>query len=258
MAIALTATANTTGGYVTLELSDAGSSSYTITRTAADGTTSTVRNGEPAVASAGGWLGNDYEAPLDVALVYTATLTTTPFTVTTAAPVTLASDGRCWLGHPGRPGLNVRPLVAELQLTQRTARSQVLAVLGRAKPIGQSLRRNSQEGSLMVRTSTAAEFAALEALIDDGSPLLLRGPDDWVAYGHRYIQVGDVVAERLTRVGTDARFLVTLPWIEVERPTGPAEGGAGFRWDDVIAEYATWADVVAANATWADVTNGVP
>lgn len=258
MAIALTATANTTGGYVALELSDAGTGAYTVTRTAADGATAAVRNGEPAVASAGGWLGNDYEAPLDQSLVYTATLTTTPFTVTSAAPVTLASDGRCWLGHPGRPGLNMRPLVAELQLTQRTARSQVLAVFGRAKPIGQSLRRNSQEGSLMVRTSTAAEFAALEALIDDGSPLLLRAPSTWVAYGHRYIQVGDVVAERLTRVGTDARFLVTLPWIEVERPAGPAEGGAGFRWDDVIAEYATWDDLVAANATWADVINGVP
>lgn len=258
MAIALTATAHDAGGYVALALTDAGTSSYTIIRTDGSGNTTAVRNGDPAVASGGSWVGNDYEAPLDESLTYTATLTTTPFTVTTAGAVTLDGADSPWLGHPGKPSLNIRPLVADLVIGARAARAQFLAVLGRSRPIGQSIRRAGAAGDLKLRITGQDELNALDALLDDGGPLLLRGPVGWVGYGNRYLQIGEVTYERLTRVGTDGRFLVTLPWTEVDRPAGTAEGGAGFRWADVLAAYDTWDELVAANTTWLDVMNGVP
>jgi hypothetical protein len=257
--IALTATADDAGGFVALALTGAGSLIYTITRTDGAGNTGTVRNGDPAIPSAGSWVGNDYEAPLDSTLTYAATLTTTPFTVTTAtSTVTLSGSGGPWLGHPGKPSLNIRILVADYVTGGRAARAQVLNVLGRARPVGQSIRRASPTGSLKVRIAGQDALDALDALLDDGAPLLLRGPANWIGYGTKYLQIGDTECERLTRVATDDRFLVTLPWTEVDRQAGTAEGGAGYRWDDVMTAYATWSDLAAGEATWLDVLDGVP
>jgi hypothetical protein len=253
----LTATASAPGGYVGLELTGGTDGQYTITRTDANGNVDPVRNGDPAVYS-GGWVGQDFEAPLDELLTYTATMVESPFTVTTATAVTLAADdGLPWLTHPGKPSLSMRILPADFILGARPGRSMVFAVLGRRRGVGQSIARGGYEGELILRITGQAELDDLDALLDDGAPLLLRGPASWIGYGNRYLQIGEVRLERLTRVGTDGRFLATLAFIEVDRPAGTAEGGAGFRWDDVIDAYDTWDDLVADKATWLDVMAGV-
>ena len=43
----------------------------------------------------------------------------------------------------------------------------------------------------------------------------------------------------------------------MDRPAGLASAGAGYRWLDVTAKYASWLATEAAKATWADLLAGV-
>jgi hypothetical protein len=130
--------------------------------------------------------------------------------------------------------------------------------------VAQSLRRAAYNGTLVLKITGADELEDINTLLDDGQVLMLRTPASYVGWGNRYLQFGDVEYETLTRAGDDGRFHLTLPWIEVSRPAGLAQGGLGFRWLDVysgnsvFAGYGRWSDLIAANPTWADVINGVP
>jgi hypothetical protein len=254
----LTATSFTAGGYVHLLLSGAAANTgHTVTRTDSAGNVVTVRSGDPATTDAtGAWNGQDYESPMDSPVTYTAKAGAT--TVATSAEVTLASGGLPWLIHPGKPSRNFRPVVREFRLGGTGARAVVHAVIGRTLPVGQSLRRSSYTGELEIFCVDAADLLEVETILEDGHVLLYRAPGSWVGQGTRYVQIGDTKVERLTRVGTDGRFRVTLPWTEVGRPAGLAQVGPGFMWSDVTAAYSTWNVLMALNPTWNNVLDGVP
>jgi hypothetical protein len=258
MVAALTATPDTDGGFITVSLSGAATATnHTISRIDVAGNIAVVRNGDPALTGGGGtWSGQDYEAPLDAAVTYRASVGST--VVATSSAATLSSAGAPWLGHPGKPTLNFRPLVREFRHGAMAARAVVHSVISRRLPVGQSLRRASYAGELELRISGANELTALETILDDGHVLLYRAPATWIGHGTRYLQIADVGLANLTRAATDGRFNVTLPWTEVDRPAGLAQAGLGFAWSDVMTAYATWNAARAANPTWADVINGVP
>jgi hypothetical protein len=258
MVAALTATASASGGYVDLSLAGAAvATNHTINRIDGAGNVAAVRNGDPALTGGGGtWTGQDYEAPLDTAVTYKAYVGAT--LIATSSPTTLDSLGAPWLGHPGIPTYNFRPLVRELRLGGMAARAEVHHVIGRRLPVGQSLRRSSYAGELVLRILDGDDLTALETILGDGHVLLYRAPATWVGHGTRYLQIGDTAVENLTRVATDGRFNITLPWTEVDRPAGLAQAGLGFAWSDVMTAYASWNELMAANPTWADVINGVP
>ena len=217
--MALTATANSTTGVVSLAASGLGVTEADIIRIDALGVETGVRNGEPAEVTGGSWSGDDYEGPLDEAVTYEARNTGTGAVIATSSPVTLASGGKVWLVHPGQPDLNVTLTVAEISPGTRKARSVALDVLDRSLPLGQSLRRSGYAGDLAVRVSTGAELEAIDAIISDGHVLVLRTPATWIGYRTRYVQIGDVDFTQLIRV-PDGRFTIRLPWVEVERPAG--------------------------------------
>lgn len=250
--MALTATPVPADGVVTLSLTGAGVATATITRIDAAGNTVAVRNGDPATITAGNWTGFDYEAPLDAPVTYQATNVSTGAVLATSSAVTLDSLGKFWLGHPGRPELNIAPVVAAISPGTRKARAQVFEVIGRSLPVAQSLRRSSYAGTMTLRARDGEELAGINDLITDGHVLMMRAPASWPGYGSRYIQVGDVDFEQLIRV-PDGRFTITLPWTEVARPAGLAETGAGYRWSDLTAAQASWLGVISAYPTWEDV-----
>lgn len=254
----LTATADSANGVVILALAGSAETTATVLRIDGAGNRVAVRNGDPAPTPSGSWDGLDYEAPLDTSVSYEAVNVTTSAVLATSGAVSLTSDERPWLGHPGVPSRNIRPVVADFKPGTRLARSTTLQAIGRARPIAQSLRRTSLSGgALMIRTSTFAELQAVHDLIDDGHVLLLRGPAAWGGYGTRYVQIGDVEFEPLTRVGAESRYLITMPFTEVDRPAGLAQSGTGYRWVDVTTAYASWTDLATANPTWNDVIAGV-
>jgi len=113
---------------------------------------------------------------------------------------------------------------------------------------------------MTVRLANAAELDAMHAILDDGHVLLMRAPSNWVGLGNngsRYLQIGDAEFVPLIRPLTDGRYTATLPWTEVDRPAGLAQGGVGFRWIDVTNRYTSWLELMADNPAWSDVIDGV-
>lgn len=253
----LTATPAASGDYVNLVLSGGVDGLYEIARTDSSGTW-TVRSGDPATYS-GGWVGQDFEAPLNEAVTYAARQATAPYTVTTSSPVTLsAAVNLPWLTHPRDPSKNRQVLPADFILGTRTSRGVALHILGKTFPISQSIRRTGYSGELILRIAGQAELNGINGLLDDGSPLLLRSPSSWVGYGTRWLQIDEARVERLTRAAEDGRFLVTLAFTECAAPYGAVTAAAaGFQWTDYETEYADWDALMAANATWLDVLAGV-
>jgi len=122
-------------------------------------------------------------------------------------------------------------------------------------PIAMNRQRQALTSMLTVASRTFADRDALRTLNDPGSPLLLRGPAQYGIYD-RYISVGDVSEDRPV---TDHRIqprTVTLPHLEVARPSGPTQGICGAQVDDLCDIYPTWNAVAAAGLTWADLLRG--
>lgn len=253
MTIALTT--DPTTGLITLAVTGLAVASAQVVRIDAGGNTFAVRNGDPATVVAGAWTGYDYEAPLDTSVYYQVLSTVDGSVLDTSASTTLAGNGLFWLGHPGKPSLNFTATVKEIQPGTRKSRSVTHDVMGKTLPVPQSMRRASYAGTLALLVADADELAQVNAILDDGHVLLMRGGTDWPGYGNRYITVGDVDFAQLIRT-SDGRFTVALPWTEVARPAGLALAGPGFRWVDLYTAYPTWLSVYTANPTWNDVIDG--
>lgn len=254
-----TATPDPDNPYVDLALAGFAESQANVVRINDAGAETLVRNGDPKLLVAGAASLQDYECPTDTNQRWEARNTSTGAVIATSATLQLASGGNVYLGHPGKPTLNMRVTVRIWDPGVRPSNSAVFNVINKALPVARSFKRSGPRGSLSVKIDSFVDLARLHALLDDGFPLLLRAPGnpDW-GIGAKYLAIGDVPTELTVRVPAVQRRWVTLPWVEVDRPAGLAQGGPGFRWADVTATYATWADVRVANAQWADVLDGVP
>lgn len=230
----------------------------TVSRVDPDGTRVPIRGGDNLSLPGGVAIRYDYEAPLDVPVSYVATSPDVPDVEVTSAQVTVASGGRAWLKHPGKPTLN-RALAHFRALGAGTypVTRGVFAVEGRADPVVvSSVRRTLHDSTAMFRTGTALEEADVSALLADGSALLLQTPAGW-RWGSRYVSVGDVdVAPFAPLLPTDPRVVWTLPLTVVARPSGLAEAGPGLSWGDLMGRYSTWGDLYDTGATWQDVAEG--
>lgn len=246
-----------TNPYVNVDLSGFVEASVLVFRVDDVGNETAVRNGDPLTLSSGAGVIQDYEAPLDQNAHWDARNLATGAVIASSSTVQLASNGNVYLGHPGKPTLNMQIIVTEWRPGTRRSRSATFDVIGKALPVARSFRRAGHAGTLRVRTETSADRQTLDELLDDGFPLLIRAPSDW-DIGTKYLHIGDTDTDMLVRTPARPRRIMTLPWVEVQRPAGLAQSGPGFRWADVIATYATWSDVIAANPTWADVIDGVP
>jgi len=222
------------------------------------GTETLVRNGDPLTVTAGSATMQDYECPLDTDQYWQARNVSTGAAIVTSSTIQLPSSGNVYLGHPGKPTLNLAVALRGWDPTVRKSRSATFDVIGKRLPVARSFLRAATSGSMTIKVASFADLAAIDALIDDGQPLLLRTPGnpDW-GIGAKYISVGDVSVEMPT-LPTDGLRWVTVPWTEVDRPAGLAQGGPGFRWADVLSTYGSWADVKAGNALWSNVLDGVP
>lgn len=212
---------------VRLDVSQSGTpalTSTTINRVNPDGSLVPVRtsDGNPLPLSPGG-LAYDYEMPYQAAVAYT----TVESPAVVSAQVTVP-ESRVWLVHPGVPALSVpvgnfRPGT----FTQRTApiTQNVYVVMGRVNPVvwTDGFRKGLQS-SLTVLTKTPDELAALEAVLADGSDLLLNIP---AGMGYTmnacYVAAGQAtfapVADKVFEQWID----VTLPFQVVDRPVGGSQ-----------------------------------
>lgn len=165
----------------------------------------------------------DPEAPLDVDVQYELTAPDQPQFRAISEPVQLSSRGRVWLSHPtiGAPV----PVIVEKEPEVAAAIDRgVFKVLGRKYPVAVTAGpRRAVSGTYEVATFSFAERDALNAMLDDGSPLLLRmpanlghGPGEWLSIADTSVGVvGHTALEHRPRHFTLPFQIVAPPALPV-------------------------------------------
>ncbi|GJF04966.1 hypothetical protein [Pseudonocardia sp. D17] len=160
----------------------------------------------------------DTEAPLDVPIRYELSAPDQPAFRAISEPVTLDSGGRTWLTHP-YSGASVVVTVAEEPDQTRAISRGVFEVIGRARPIAiNASQRQSSSASLTVWTETFAERDALLAMLDDGTPLLLRAPAELGHGDGEWLSIGDVQYKVVGHGAWEHTREFTLPYVVVDAP----------------------------------------
>lgn len=248
----LTATVDSVHAKAVLTLDWTGASA-TIRRVDPDGRRVPVRDAEPAVLVTDTVTVDDQEAPLDVEVYYEAT-DSDDGTVITSTPITVPSSGQVWLKHPGRPSLN--QVITPTAPPERTRELEVTAhtILGRRHPVTISGgRRRAPVGKLELRTRTLGEAGALRDLLDDGSVLLLQGPDGF-DLGSTWIQPMNLSEKWLVRYLGDTYRLWSLDYVTTDRPAGLSLRGiteGTYAW--AAANFESYAAALLAYPTYAEM-----
>ncbi len=227
-----------------------------ITRTDPDGTQRPVRGGDPATLSGTQWVGYDYEMPYAAGVTYTvipSDASPNAFTTVPALGVTQA-----WLIHPGIPSLS-QPInnVSLLDAVQSDSGSTAHQVLSRERPVVVTDgTRHAETMQVGLRTASTVDKAAMKALLQDASTLLLQVVYPFTAESEwRYVTIGRIARNRFTKQFGDQRRAWVLDCTDSDRPAG---GVAAQRtWADVLAEAGTWQDVLNKYKTWTGVVTGI-
>ena len=267
---------------IEINFSDTAATFARVQRLLDDGTITTVRphtfsdsSGDYIELSGGLAVLYDTEAPLDVPLIYIADGligTTAAGTATETGPgEVLASGSDLWLKAPLRPWADQRVVLeipqepdclpesaiffVSMDVETRANRTVVQVVNNRKNPIAMSRIRAGISSSLNLATRRFTDRDAIITLNEEGDVLFFEGPADY-AIPDQYISVGDYTVARLTTDHRRQWRLNTLPYTEVDRPAGLAEGILGDRWADLCQKYLTFAAATAAGLTWTSVLLG--
>ena len=180
--------------------------------------------GGGSVAYGGTVTAFDYEAPNGGSVIYRARSYAggTPAYSDWVLGSSVWSSDSWWLKHPYRPSLNREINLVSYPGRESVANQGVFRPLGSSRAVVVSDVRGPDSGEIVVLTDSLASRVELAELLADQSPVLLHGPvshevpERWVAFG-------DLGSERLVDGGRFPEELETLPWTEVDRPSGPLE-----------------------------------
>jgi hypothetical protein len=211
------ATAVPSTGRVTLAITWSSALVFTVQRVQ-NGVAVPVRGGYPATGS-GGVTFSDVEAPLDIPIYYKATTPTYPFQTLTSNTVTLTSSGVMWLTHSSLPHLSTQVVVERNPDKDRDIDRGVFKVIGRRNPVPVvSGPRTSPVYTLDAFTETQSQRDNMLALLDDGSPLLLRTPAGYGFDAQTWLSIGAVREAVISGKVTEWARRWPLPCIEVDAP----------------------------------------
>jgi hypothetical protein len=206
---------------------------------------------------------SDYEAPYGVPVLYKFVASTaSEQTDETSEPTTLLS-ANAWLIHPTVPSLSMRisgdrnnlPSITSIgDVTNSSAATQHY-ILGSSSPITTvSGPRFSNEFMLGLMTKTRAHEVALNGLLRDGTPLLIRSPATFdIGLDEGFYSVGDVIRARMSqRPGSFTRNY-SLPLTLVQSPIASV-AYLGWSWAGLAGGFASWIAVATEFDSWATAT----
>jgi hypothetical protein len=144
---------------------------------------------------------------------------------------------------------------AGIDVETRTGRSTPFTVNNRKNPIVASRIRGGINSTIVLITRTLSDRTAIIVINESGDPLFFQAPAIY-AISDQYISVGDY---EISRISIDHRVPWrnhTLPYVEVDRPAGLADGVLGVRWVDLCDLYTTFSAATSAGLTWTGVLLG--
>lgn len=234
----------------------------TVTANLSDGTSYVLRGASPVTLSGEIGVVDDYEAPLDIPVIYTA-VANTGDTASTGSLTMGSSDAfgvpTSWLKDPAAPARNVPVQLstgigssgAGLELSY-PARMGVFDIIGKSNAVAVAGVRGAARFRVTFATLNPGSINDLRAIILSGNVLLLQTPAGY-RLGNTYIAVNDVTEQYPTKIlRLSARYWV-LDAVEVDRPTGAIISGTN-TWAQATATYGTWGAMAAQ--TWLTVMQG--
>lgn len=221
------------------------------------------RDGEmlraPSVLGMPSYVLNDYEAPYGIATSYTVTWLLSNGTSGTISQSVTLSPTKAWMIHPRTPDLSFvltdgaeAAGIVQIGGGQSPSQASRHRVLGASRDVVMSFGARSAVSypNFQVATTTEAEAIALEALLMDETPMLLRIPASWgVDFKQGFYAVGDWNAEPLlNQAGTWLKYW-TLPLTPAIAPKVLVQPQNTYA-DGLL--LGTYADDLAINATYYD------
>lgn len=203
-----------------------------------DGTETLVRNGQAIVGDSIVW---DYECPFGVTVTYRIDDAEETGTLNVSTPR---------LSHPTDLSLSINCNVVDDDDWTWTAPGTAFDVIGSRWPTVVHSTRTEHRGQLQLWT-TWADVNQVHALVETGSPLLLRTPPT------TYVDDKWLWPVTVTRSKSEpydpAWVLWTLDYQRCQRPAGQVTQDPSNSWAAVTLTHTTWATVVTSHSTWVDL-----
>lgn len=221
-----------------------------------------VRSGDPAWALGGVGSAYDHEAPLGVAVIYTATpiysdgATGTPSSLAVTAPAPKRGPGDVWIKSLDEPGISARVTVTQWPALTWNARIDTADISGSQFPAASQDVYGAPASSITIDAESAA-IETVQRLLTTPGVLLVQTRPDY----HRpdqYVLVGSV-QQQINSTPTEPRTY-TADLTQVGRPdtAGQPMRIPGWSWDELARTFATWDAVEASYESWQSVaTNGI-
>jgi hypothetical protein len=218
----------------------------------------------------------DVTAPLGVPLYYEF-ITNLGNSTGILGPIIFPQEGLVWLSDPTRPWADIAMDTCPPGTVSHTPEcgdpdpafmwggftgeqtwetdATLLPVLNAEVPADTFARRKYANGSFRFFSRTLEAIDWVYELFTAGGPLLLRVPP---VYGQRgiFIQPGDPQMSYVSRDQRRPERIWDVPYVVVDRPTGPIQGTNCNNWCEVQEQYATFADLTASPGDWADLMDG--
>jgi hypothetical protein len=220
-----------------------------------DGSTYVVRGGGPVILSGKIGVIDDFEVPLDMGVIYTATANGGD--VLSSGTVTIGSSQAfgqptSWLKDPSIPARNVPVQLGGTLELSYPARMGVFDVIGKSNAVAVAGVRGAARFRLTLATLNPASINDLRTILLSGNVLLLQTPAGY-KLGNLYIAVNDVTEQYPTRVLRMSARYWQLDVVEVDRPIG-AYISALNTWAVATSIYNTWGTMAAQ--PWLTVMQG--
>jgi len=216
-----------------------------------------VRSADPAWAIEGAGSAYDHEAPLGVAVVYTATPIYADGSTGPASSLAVTVDappvgpGDVWIKNLDTPGLSQRVTVTQWPQLTWAARIDSAAVAGSPYPVASQDVYGAPTSNITLDAENT-QIEAVQTLLATPGVLLIQTRPDY----HRpdqYVLVGDV-QQQVASVPTGSRTY-TADLTQVGRPdtAGQPLRMPGWSWDELASRFASWDAVAASYSSWASL-----
>lgn len=194
-----------------------------------------------------------------------------PIAITVCDTVTVTNDN-VWLKSPLNPCLDVEiglcdPILdpcdederisyAGTMVEERPPNTVLSEPVNRIYPIPTNRQRRSVRTTLSLVAHDCEARDAVINLNQPGDQLLFQAPATY-CIPDRYISVGTLGEVKLSIDQRDDFRLMSLPYVVVERPPGPANGPCGIRIMDLCDIYTSWQSMTLNSLNYIDLLLGM-
>lgn len=196
----------------------------------------------------------DYEHALTGTIYYTAHTASGDVPLGSVAAGQVDWSG-AWLTVPVRPALSTRVDLITDYHANLTSQTTVHSIIGRPGPLATIGPLETRRGEITYWCADYAAVRDVRAMYAHGLVVMLRQSHEGLDMFHVVDEDELTEQHHELRQGFPVRWSLTVPFVEVDRPTGTTQGTLGWSFDDV-AQLSSFDLLTEAYATFYDLETG--